>query len=246
MAEPGPRFDGPELIGRKVAPPRPLAGRRARWGRRIARILFVVAALPVVVIAIYRVVPPPITPLMVIRTIEGLPINQHWVGYRDIAPNLVGAVMASEDEGFCYHDGFDVGAVREAWRAYQATGRLRGASTISQQTAKNLFLWPDHSFVRKAVEAYLTLLIELLWPKQRILEVYLNIIEWGPGIYGADSAARAYFAHPAAALTRREAALLAAVLPNPRVWSPVHPGPYVERRTDWILPRMTSFLRGCR
>src|ERR1700722_19192291 len=111
-------------IGRKVAPPRPLAGRGARWGRRIARILFVVAALPVVVIAIYRVVPPPITPLMVIRTIEGLPINQHWVGYRDIAPNLVGAVMASEDEGFCYHDGFDVGAVREAWRAYRVGGRL--------------------------------------------------------------------------------------------------------------------------
>src|SRR5271168_3821355 len=183
MAEPGPRFDGPELIGRKVAPP-PAAGRRARWGRRIAQALFLAAVLPAVVIAVYRVVPPPITPLMVIRNLEGLPIQRHWIGYREIAPNLVAAVMASEDEGFCYHVGFDVGAIRAAWLAYRATGRMRGASTISQQTAKNLFLWPDHSFVRKAVEAYLTVLIELLWPKRRILEVYLNIIEWGPGIYG--------------------------------------------------------------
>src|SRR5271170_5324167 len=163
MAEPGPRFDGPELIGRKVAPPRTTGGRRARWGRRLAQALFVAAMLPALVIAICRVVPPPITPLMMIRSFEGMPIRQHWVGYRDIAPNLIGAVMASEDEGFCYHDGFDVGAIREAWLTYRVGGRLRGASTISQQTAKNLFLWPDHSFVRKAVEAYLTVLVEALW-----------------------------------------------------------------------------------
>jgi len=245
MAEPGPRFDGPELIGRKVAPPRRLGSRRTRWGRRLAQALFVAAVLPALAIAVYRVVPPPITPLMLIRSLEGMPIRRHWVDYRDIAPNLVAAVMASEDEGFCYHDGFDVGAIRAAWLAYRATGRLRGGSTISQQAAKNLFLWPDRSFVRKAIEAYLTAWLELLWPKQRILEVYLNIIEWGPGIYGADAAAQSYFAHPASALTRHEAALLAAVLPNPRVWSAAHPGPYVERRADWILDRMAPFLRGC-
>jgi monofunctional glycosyltransferase len=245
MAEPGPRFDGPELIGRKVVPPRRLGGRPARWGRRLAQALFVAALLPAAVIAIYRVVPPPVTPLMVIRSFDGMPIRRQWVDYRDIAPNLVAAVMASEDEGFCYHDGFDLGAIRAAWLAYRATGRMRGASTISQQTAKNLFLWPDHSFVRKAVEAYLTVLIELLWPKRRILEVYLNIIEWGPGIYGADSAARTYFGHPAGSLTRHEAALLAAVLPNPRVWSAAHPGPYVEHRADWILARLPTFLHGC-
>jgi monofunctional biosynthetic peptidoglycan transglycosylase len=237
-------FGGPELLGRRVAPPP--GGRRAgRWRRRIALILFGALTLPVVVIALYRFVPPPITPLMVIRSFDGQPIRQHWVGYRAIAPSLVAAVMASEDEGFCRHDGFDLGAIREAWLGYRRTGRLRGASTISQQTAKNLFLWPDHSFVRKAIEAYLTVLIEALWPKQRILEVYLNIIEWGPGIYGADTAARAYFAHPAGALTRREAALLAAVLPNPRAWSPVHPSAHVEQRADWTLERMAPFLRGC-
>jgi monofunctional glycosyltransferase len=243
----GSDFHGPELLGRRIAPPTPpRRPRRGRWLRRLALTLFVLLTVPIAVIALYRVVPPPITPLMVIRSVvDGLPVRQHWVGYRDIAPSLVAAVMTSEDEGFCTHHGFDLGAIREAWRDYRATGRLRGASTISQQTAKNLFLWPDHSFVRKAAEAYLTVLIELLWPKQRILEVYLNIIEWGPGLYGADDAARTYFAHPAAALTRREAALLAAVLPNPRAWSPAHPLPHVERRADWTLARMAPFLRGC-
>ncbi|MEJ0069127.1 MAG: monofunctional biosynthetic peptidoglycan transglycosylase [Pseudomonadota bacterium] len=253
MAERDPRFrgrdlserafHGPELIGRRVAPP--AAPKPRRWRRRIALVIFCLLTLPIAVIALYRVVPPPITPLMVIRNVEGLPIRQHWVGYRAIAPSLVAAVMTSEDEGFCSHDGFDLGAIREAWRDYRATGRLRGASTISQQTAKNLFLWPDHSFVRKAIEAYLTVLIEFLWPKQRILEVYLNIIEWGPGIYGAEVAAQTHFAHPAASLTRHEAALLAAVLPNPRTLSPLHPAPHVERRVDWILARMAPFLRGC-
>ena len=242
MAEPGP-----ELVGRRV---RPIAaarpGRRgARWGRRLARAVFVVLALPIALIALYRFVPPPITALMVLRALDGAPMRQHWVGYRQISPNLVAAVMTSEDQNFCQHQGFDLAAIREAWLTSRITGRLRGASTISQQTAKNLFLWPGHSFVRKALEAYLTVALELLWPKQRILEVYLNIIEWGPGIYGAASAAEADFARPAAALTRRQAALLAAVLPNPREWSAVRPGPHVERRADWVLAHMDPFLRGC-
>lgn len=246
MTERGPDVRRPpELIGRRVhAPPLPRRS-RVSWRRRAAQAVFVVFALPIVLIAVYRFVPPPITPLMVLRSLDGAPIRQHWVAYRAISPNLVAAVMASEDENFCNHDGFDLGAMREAWLSYRLTGRLRGASTISQQTAKNLFLWPVHSFVRKAVEAYITVLLELMWPKQRILEVYLNVIEWGPGLYGADSAAQAYFGHPAVALSAHQAALLAAVLPNPRAWSPVRPPPRVERRAEWILARMGMFTRGC-
>ena len=244
MADRGSRLEAPELVGRQVAPPRPVP-RGARWARWLGRALVIAALLPALVIALYRVVPPPITPLMLIRSAEGLPIRKHWVPYRAIAPALVGAVLASEDETFCSHAGFDLGAIREALATYKRTGRLRGASTISQQTAKNLFLWPDHSLVRKGVEAYFTVLIELLWPKQRILEVYLNIIEWGPGIYGAEVAAQSYFGRPAAGLTSRQAALLAAVLPNPRALSAVHPGPFVERRADWTQARMAMFTRGC-
>ena len=238
-------FDGPELIGRKVAPPR-APRRRGRWIRWLLLGVACVLALPVVLIALYRVMPPPLTLLMVIRSVEGLPIHQRWVAYRDISPNLIAAVMTSEDQNFCAHQGFDLGELRNAWRAYRLGGRLRGASTISQQTAKNLFLWPDHSVVRKALEVYLTIAIELLWPKQRILEVYLNIIEWGPGIYGAASAAERHFGRPAGALSRSQAALLAAVLPNPRQWSPVRPGPHVEQRAAWIAARLDPFLRGCR
>jgi monofunctional biosynthetic peptidoglycan transglycosylase len=172
-------------------------------------------------------------------------MRQQWVAARSISPNLVAAVLTTEDQNFCRHQGFDVEAIRAAWATYEQGGRLRGASTISQQTAKNLFLWPAQDVVRKALEAYLTVWLELLWPKQRILEVYLNIIEWGPGIYGAEAAAQTHFGRPAASLTRRQAALLASVLPNPRQWSPTQPGAHVERRTAWALARMEPFLRGC-
>lgn len=226
--------------------PAPEQRKRPRWRRRLVIGLLVMFALPILVVGVYRFVPPPITPLMVIRSLEGLPIKRHWVPYAAIAPNLVAAVMASEDERFCSHHGFDFGALDEAWRDYETRGRLRGASTISMQTAKNLFLWPEHSFLRKGLEAYLTVVIEALWPKRRILEVYLNIIEWGPGLYGADSAAQTYFLRPAAALTPRQAALLAAVLPNPLHWSPVTPSALVERRAAWTRARMNGFLGGCR
>ena len=237
----------PELIARRVgALPEPRRRPRGvRWRRHLAQAVFLLFALPIGALALYRFVPPPITPLMVLRSLDGAPIRQHWVAYRDISPNLIAAVMASEDENFCNHDGFDLGAMREAWLSYRLTGRLRGASTISQQTAKNLFLWPARSFVRKAIEAYLTVGLELLWPKRRILEVYLNIVEWGPGIYGAASAAETDFGHPPKALTRREAALLAAVLPNPLRWSAAQPGPYVVERAQWIMARLDPFLRGC-
>jgi monofunctional biosynthetic peptidoglycan transglycosylase len=213
---------------------------RASWGR-VARWLVVgLLALPVPFIAIYRFLPPPVTPLMLIRMTEGEPLHKAWVPLARISPALARAVIASEDETFCRHHGFDWRQLDDAWRAYRAGRPLRGASTISMQTAKNLFLWPGRSFVRKGIEAYLTALIELMWNKPRILEVYLNVIEWGHGVYGAEMAARVHFHKSAAALSPREAALLAAVLPNPRRWSPERPDAYIEERTALILRRMAS------
>ena len=239
------RWDGPELIGRPVPPPSTAPRRRRRWLRWLGAALLIVLLGPPALIALYRVVPPPLTPLMVIRSVEGLPLRHDWVPLRAISSNLIAAVITTEDQNFCRHQGFDVDAIRAAWAAYEQGGRLRGASTISQQTAKNLFLWPAQDFVRKGLEAYLTVWLELLWPKQRILEVYLNVIEWGPGIYGAEAAAQSHFGRSAASLTARQAALLASVLPNPRQWSPIRPGPHVERRTAWALARMEPFRRGC-
>ncbi len=145
-------------------------------------------ALPILPILAYRFVPPPLTPLMVIRAAEGAPIRKAWVPLDRISPALVRAVVASEDEKFCFHHGFDWDALGQAWRIWRAGGEPKGASTITMQTAKNLFLWPGRSLIRKGIEAYLTALIELSWSKRRIIEVYLNVIEWGDGIYGAETA----------------------------------------------------------
>lgn len=198
---------------------------------------------------LYRVVPPPGTPLMLIRAVEGAGIERDWRPLDAIAPALARAVIASEDTGFCGHGGFDWDAIETALDDNEEGRRLRGGSTISQQTAKNAFLWPDRTWIRKGAEAWFTLLIESLWPKRRILEVYLNIVEWGDGIYGAEAAARHHFHKPASALTRREAALLAVVLPSPRRWSPSDPGAYVARRAGLIERRMAVVerdgLAGC-
>jgi monofunctional biosynthetic peptidoglycan transglycosylase len=148
------------------------------------------------------------------------------------------AVIASEDNRFCEHSGFDWQAIGDAAEDYASGKRVRGASTLSMQVAKNLFLWPGRDFARKGVEAYITVFIELLWSKRRIMEVYLNIAEWGDGIYGAEAAARAHFGKAAAALTLREAGLLAAVLPNPLDWSPARPTPYIAGRADVIARRV--------
>jgi monofunctional biosynthetic peptidoglycan transglycosylase len=147
-------------------------------------------------------------------------------------------VIAAEDNRFCEHAGFDWGELEGQLDALLAGGRARGASTITMQTAKNLFLWPGRDFVRKALEAWLTPQIELLWPKRRIIEVYLNVAEFGPGIYGAEAAARAYFGKSAGALGAREAALLAAVLPSPRRWSPDRPTEYLSARARNIRTRI--------
>jgi monofunctional biosynthetic peptidoglycan transglycosylase len=163
-----------------------------------------------------------------------------WVSLEEISPQAAIAVIASEDQQFPFHAGFDFDSIREAVRAEEHGKRLRGASTISQQVAKNLFLWSGHSFVRKALEAWFTVLIETLWPKERILEMYLNIAQFGDGIYGVQAAAQHFWHKSARSLSSRDAALLAAVLPNPLLLRVERPSPYVIARREWILGQMRT------
>jgi monofunctional biosynthetic peptidoglycan transglycosylase len=213
--------------------PRLASGRAARPKsgllRRVGRIAiygaigFIIGSI--VLVASYRVLPPPGTPLMLIRRVEGYGIDKSWRPLNQISPYLIRAAMAGEDARFCRHHGFDWGAVATAWDRYQSGhGRVLGASTISMQTAKNVFLWPGRDWLRKGFEAWFTALIELAWGKRRIMEVYLNVAEWGPGVYGAEAAARHYFYKPAEALDAEEAVRLAAALPDPLGWSPRRPG----------------------
>ena len=208
---------------------------------RLVGLVFVVTVvIPVVWVVLYRFAPIPGTLLMAQRALEGETIRHRPVSIERISPHLVRAVIAAEDARFCTHHGFDLEAIEAAIRANEDGGRLRGGSTISQQTAKNVFLWPDRSWVRKGVEAWFTVLIETLWPKRRIVEAYLNVAEWGDGVFGAEAAARANFNKPASKLTRTEAARLAAILPSPNRWSADAPGPYVRRRTARILAIMNA------
>jgi len=169
---------------------------------------------------------------------RGYRTQYEWVDLEQISANAALAVIASEDQQFPFHAGFDLKSIRQAVRANARGHHIRGASTISQQVAKNLFLSPDRSYLRKAVEAYFTVLIELFWPKERILEVYLNIAEFGHGVFGVEAASRHFFHHSAARLTRPESALLAAVLPNPRLMHIERPSAYVASRVEWILGQM--------
>jgi len=211
----------------------------ARIGRILLYLIGGCLIISLFVVVLYREVPPPLTPLMLIRRVEGYPVDKDWRPLSEISPNLAHAVMAGEDAKFCEHRGFDWDAIGEAWRRYRSgEGKLRGASTISMQTAKNAFLWPGRDWLRKGLEAYFTMLIELAWGKRRIIEMYLNIVEWGPGIYGAEAAARAYFHKPAAALTAEEAARLAAILPDPLKWSASRPDRYVAGRAASIRAQM--------
>ena len=163
-----------------------------------------------------------------------------WMDLNRISPNLALAVVAAEDQKFPEHWGFDVEAIEKAYALNQHSHRVRGASTISQQVAKNLFLWSGRSYFRKGLEAWFTVLIERCWPKRRILEIYLNIAEFGPGIYGAEAAAQRFFHKSAARLTRSDAAVLAAVLPNPQRFSAALPSRYVQQRREWILGQMQA------
>ena len=217
------------------------------WGLVKALIvagLMVFVIGPIIVVAVYRFVPPPITFLMVQRAFEGHGLERKWVPMRQISPNLVRAVIAAEDARFCEHKGFDLEAIEKAMAANAAGKKLRGGSTISNQTAKNTFLWPGDTtvtrYARKAVEPYFTILIEGMWGKKRILEVYLNVVEWAPGVYGAEAAAQHHFRKSAAELSRREAALLAAALPNPLKYDAGKPGAYVSRRAGQIQAQMND------
>ncbi|MGH8231068.1 MAG: monofunctional biosynthetic peptidoglycan transglycosylase [Steroidobacteraceae bacterium] len=171
---------------------------------------------------------------------RGYHTDYHWVSLEQISPQAAIAVIASEDQTFPFHAGFDFKSIREAVRAHQQGHKLRGASTISQQVAKNLFLWSGRSLVRKGLEAVFTVLIETLWPKERILEIYLNIAEFGHGIYGVEAAARRFFHESAARLTRSQSALLAVVLPNPVRLHVDAPSAYVLTQRDWILKQMAE------
>jgi len=208
--------------------------------RLLGMLVAVLLLAPAVILLAYRFVPPPVTPLMLIRLTEGYGIDKDWTSIGRISPNLQRAVMASEDAKFCIHNGFDWEALEENVGKLQRGKRSRGGSTISMQTAKNLFLWPHRSFVRKGIEAYLTLWVEFLLPKERILELYLNIAEWGKGIYGAEAAARHHFGVSASKLSPRQAALLAVTLPLPLEYNPGRPGPYLSKRAGVIQGRMYS------
>lgn len=208
--------------------------RLALWGLAAALLL------PAVVVLAYRFVPVPATPLMVIRSVEGHGWSRDWVPLDRISPHLVRAVIAAEDQRFCAHWGFDAVEMRRAVDDWREGGRLRGASTITQQTAKNLFLWPRSDWLRKVLEVYPTLLIEVLWPKRRTVEVYLNIVEFGPGLYGAEAASRALFGRGAAALTPVQASLLAAVLPNPLGRDAARPDAFLNARAA----RIRGFMSG--
>lgn len=203
----------------------------------VSILLFV--ALSSLWIVAYRYVNPPLTPLMVLRNVQDEEdVRKRWRDYDDISGEFLLAVVAAEDQLFFQHNGFDLKQIRAAIETRLDGGKLRGGSTISQQVAKNVFLWPGRSWIRKGLEAWFTAGIELCWPKERILEVYVNIAEMGEGIYGVEAAAQHYYHKPASALSREESALLAAILPAPRDRSPVRPTDYLRTRQAWIMKQM--------
>ena len=187
-------------------------------------------------IALYRFINPPFSSLMAMQWVGGTDVHQDWVPLESISPNLIHAVVVSEDSRFCEHWGIDFVEIAEALKR-TPFGPPRGASTITMQVAKNLFLWPAKSYVRKVIEVPLTFAIELLWPKRRILEVYLNIAEWGPGIFGAEAASQAHFNRPASRLSARQAAQLAVALPNPIARDAGSPGPRTAHQASVIQRR---------
>ena len=225
--------------------------RGTSWLGRLARaILWIV--LPCVVLTVgsvllFRWINPPYSAFMAETQIaawashdSSYVFRHSWVDLKRISPNLPLAVVAAEDQKFPEHWGFDVEAIEKAYALNQHSHRIHGASTISQQVAKNLFLWSGRSYFRKGLEAYFTVLIERCWPKRRILEIYLNIAEFGYGTYGAEAAAQRFFHTSAARLTRSDAAVLAAVLPNPQRFSAAAPSHYIQQRRDWILGQMQA------
>lgn len=200
--------------------------------------------LSVFVVLLYRWIPIYYTPLMAIRSIENnfkVETKHQWVPIEQIASSLQLAVICSEDQNFLTHNGFDLEAIEKAYKNNKAGKRLKGASTISQQTAKNVFLWPQRSWLRKGLELYFTFLIETIWSKERILEVYLNSIEMGNGVYGAEAAATHWYGKTSKKLTQQEAASIAIILPNPRKYNPKKRTNYLEKRKQWVLLQMRNY-----
>ena len=214
-----------------------------RWVRRLRRTLILLVLVPPVLAAtlmlLYRAVPPPTTPYILSEGVRLGGIAREWVPLEEIAPALALSVVAAEDVNFCRHWGFDMDAIRAALE----DGGQRGASTISQQTVKNVLLWQGRSWLRKGLEAGLTPLSELIWPKRRILELYLNVAEMGPGVFGAQAAARHWFGVDASELTPAQAARIAAILPAPRRRSASNPGAFVKRRADAIADGAATIRR---
>lgn len=213
----------------------------------LLKLLLYALIIPIIIVVIFKWVPVPATPLMAIRYFEQKQTDQKsvwkhdWVPLEDISKNLQLAVICSEDQNFLKHRGFDIQAIEKAIDDNQKGKRIRGGSTISQQTAKNVFLWPQRSWLRKGMEAYVTILIELIWSKERIMEVYLNSIEMGNGVYGAEAAAQYWFKKPASKLSKSEAAAIAAILPRPLKYKANPPTAYIASRKLWIMKQMMFF-----
>ena len=209
--------------------------RFGRWGRLVLAAVLAWVALTVLLVLPWRWIPPPTTAFMLQeRVFGGGTVHHQWVRWDDISPHLPIAAVAAEDQKFPGHFGFDFDSIADAMEEKRRGGRLRGASTISQQVAKNLYLWPGQNLLRKGLEAYFTVAIELMWPKRRILEVYLNVAEFGPGVFGVLAASRHAFLREPGDLTPRQAATLVAVLPSPKRMSAARPSEYVMRRAREI------------
>lgn len=222
---------------------------RLLWGQYFRRLLLKFTlwffGITIGFTLLYAVLPVPVTPLMIQRCWQQaweedreVRLRHDWVSFSEISPHLQLAVVCAEDQEFLEHEGFDFEAIEKAYKHNKKSKRKRGASTISQQTAKNVFLWPSRSWLRKGFEVYFTFLIETVWSKKRIMTVYLNSIEYGDGIYGAQAAAQYYFGKTSRELNRQEAALLASVLPNPLIYKADEPSAHVRQRQQWILSQM--------
>lgn len=221
-----------------------------KWIKRLTALFFILSIISTI---LFRFIPVPVTPLMIIRCVEQVfdgevpKLQKDWIPMKEMSPNLVLAVISSEDQKFAEHFGFDFEAIEKVAKQnvkLEKRGKpIKGGSTISQQCAKNVYLFPQRSYIRKAFEVYFTFLIEIFWSKKRIMEVYLNVIEMGDGIYGAQAASKTFFKKDAKDLTAAEAATIAAVLPNPRKWNAGKPTGFIIKRKNWILRQM-SHLRG--
>ncbi|TCD03747.1 monofunctional biosynthetic peptidoglycan transglycosylase [Pedobacter psychroterrae] len=210
----------------------------------VTRVFLWFLMVTVLWVLVYRFVNPPITLLMIQRNIErssegkSSKMEKEWVDFEDISDNMKRAAVSAEDQLFLKHIGFDLKAIEKAFETNKKGKKIKGGSTISQQTAKNVFLWPGRSWIRKGFEAYFTLLIEIFWSKERILEVYLNVIEMGDGVYGAEAAAQEYYGKSCRKMTRGQAALIAACFPNPRRWTPKKATTYIRHRQYLIMRNM--------